>query len=84
MRFTSRGRPFRYGLWDRQISNWTGRRIDRHEWVRGVLTLDLLNDASTGTYADEAFTRVGPAAVWRRWARTLLFVQNHIVYKPFG
>ncbi len=83
IRFTSRGRPYPWGIWERQISTWTARRTDRGERVRGVLTIDIHNDPGT-FYGDEGFSRVAPVARWRTMARTLLYVQNHIKYKPFA
>jgi len=48
-----------------------------------VLTIDIHNDPGT-FYGDEGFSRVAPVARWRTMARTLLYVQNHIKYKPFA
>lgn len=84
IRFTSRGKPFTYGTWVRQISTWTARRTDRREQVRGVVTIDIDDEPWNDYYADEAFSRVAPVARWRTMAPTLLFIQNHIKYKPFA
>src|SRR5205823_10307244 len=83
IRFTSRGESFTYGTWVRQISKWTGRRTDRREQVRGVVTIDIDDEPWNNYYGDEGFSRVAPAKSWARMASTLLFIQNKIIYKPF-
>jgi hypothetical protein len=82
VRFVRRGRPVEHGGIVRRVYQWRSYRKDRHERVRGVLTVDVMSDDATATYGYSAYSRVAPVSVFRRWDGKLRFIQRHIYLKP--
>ena len=76
------GRTVRHGTIARRVYKWKGYRTDRHERVRGVLTVDVISDNSTFTYGFAMYNRVAPRSLYRRWNRKLSFIQRHILLQP--
>ena len=76
------GRVVRHGNIARRAYKWKGYRTDRHERVRGVLTVDVIRDDSTLTYGYAVYNRVAPRSLYRRWSGRLAFIQRHILLKP--
>jgi hypothetical protein len=46
------------------------------------MTVDVSNDPSTFTYGFDAYQRVAPASLYRRWDSNLAFIQRHILLHP--
>ncbi len=62
----------------RKVYKWRGYRTDRHESVRGVLTVDIMN----GGYGFASYDRVAPKRLYKKWARRLKFIEKHILLVP--
>jgi hypothetical protein len=82
VRIGKHGRTVRHGGIARRVYRWRGYRTDRHERVRGVLTVDVMSDDATFTYGYSAYNRVAPTSLFRRWNRKLAFIQRHILLHP--
>jgi hypothetical protein len=82
IRFGRPGRVVTQGTVARRVYRWKGYRKDRHERVRGVMTVDVINDPSTLTYGFDVYQRVAPASLYRRWNGKLAFIQRHILLHP--
>jgi hypothetical protein len=78
------GGPFPWAGGEREILSWTAIRTDLRQRVYGTLALDIWNNPSLNYYADRGFVRVMPAPNWRRYSKTLKYIQSHIVYLPLG
>jgi hypothetical protein len=66
----------------RRVYKWSAVRTDRHERVRGVLTVDTISDPASFSYGFATYNRVAPKGLFRRWNRRLTFIQKHILLHP--
>jgi opacity protein-like surface antigen len=82
VKFGRHSRTVTHGGIARRVYQWKGYRADRHERVRGVLTVDLMSDDATFTYGYSVYNRVAPTSLYRRWNRRLAFIQRHILLHP--
>jgi hypothetical protein len=76
------GRIVQHGTIARRVYKWKGYRTDRHQRVRGVLTVDVISDPSTFSYGFAMYNRVAPRSLYRRWNGRLAFIQRHILLQP--
>lgn len=67
---------------ERRVYSWRAYRKDRRERVRGVLTVETINNPTTFSYGFAMYTRVAPRSLFRRWNRRLTFIQKHIRLIP--
>jgi hypothetical protein len=67
---------------ERRVYKWSGYRTDRREGVRGVVTVDVINDPSTFSYGFAMYSRVAPRSLVGRWNRRLTFIQKQIRLIP--
>jgi hypothetical protein len=82
VRFTSRSRVVEKGGIARRIYQWRGYRTNRRQSVRGVLTVDVMNNDASFTYGFATYNRVAPTRLFQRWNRRLAFIQRHILLQP--
>ena len=67
---------------ERRVYRWRGYRTDRRERVRGVLTVDTIDNPESFSYGFAMYSRAAPRSLSRRWNRRLSFIQKHIRLIP--
>ena len=67
---------------ERRVYTWRGYRTDRHEHVRGVLTVDTISNPASFSYGFAMYSRVAPRSLFSRWNSRLKFIQKHILLIP--
>jgi hypothetical protein len=82
VRFSRPSRPVVHDGIVRRVYRWRGYRTDRRERVRGVLTVDVINNPATFTFGYALYGRTAPTRLFGRWDRRLRFMQRHISLKP--
>lgn len=82
VRLSAAGGPTTHEGVVRRVYKWRGYRTDRKERVRGVLTVDVMNDDATFTYGYSLYARTAPLSLFKRWDRKLLFMQRNIRLQP--
>jgi len=80
--FPRTGRPFSFAGGTRQVSAFRGYRTNRRQWIKGIVKVDVFNDASAGAYGFATSVYGAPVRKFRRSRSILDRILGLIFYKP--
>jgi hypothetical protein len=78
VRLLSRGRTFSTGGGVSQTTSFIAVRIRDRAAVRGVVTAEVFNTSTYGSYGFAGYLQVAPAKEWKSWSPTLAAVKKQI------